>query len=465
MSKNVDVDKNFFKEARNWLTDLFNLRDEDQAHERDTKAEIKKGIVFRGANLWILIFAMLVCSVGLNVNSTAVIIGAMLISPIMGPIMGIGLGMGTNDFELIVKALKNLLIAVVISIVASALYFWLSPLNEAQSELLARTSPNFWDVLIAFFGGTAGIVAGSRKEKSNAVPGVAIATALMPPLCTAGYGIATAQWSFFFGAFYLFSINCVFISLSTYMIVRVLRYRKKQFEKKAREQRVKRYIAIIAVLTIIPSLYTGIGLVQKSVFEQNTTKFINQEINTEACTVINRQLKYSSEGSSIILTLYGEELEEDKIAELNLRKANYGLKDVALNFRQDTNNGFNAEDFENMQNNLRSGLIEDLYKSNVEQLKVKDKKIAELEAHIANFHAEKLSARQLMVEAMAIEPRLVEFSLSESIIVSAADSLKTDTMMIALTKFSKKPRNSDVEKLENWLKARTGKEQVKLVQN
>jgi len=170
--------KNFFKALTNWLTDLFNLRDVDKAHERDTKEEIKKGIVFRGANLWILIFAILVCSVGLNVNSTAVIIGAMLISPIMGPIMGIGLGMGINDFQLIVKALKNLGIAVLMSVLASAIYFWLSPLNVAQSELLARTSPNFWDVLIAFFGGTAGIVAGSRKEKSNAVPGVAIATAL-----------------------------------------------------------------------------------------------------------------------------------------------------------------------------------------------------------------------------------------------------------------------------------------------
>lgn len=464
MSTKPELDKNFFKAAQDWLTDLFDLHDEDKAHERDTKAEIKKGIVFRGANLWILIFAMLVCSVGLNVNSTAVIIGAMLISPIMGPIMGIGLGMGTNDFELIVKALKNLAIAVVISIVASALYFWLSPLNEAQSEILARTSPNFWDVLIAFFGGTAGIVAGSRKEKSNAVPGVAIATALMPPLCTAGYGIATAQWSYFFGAFYLFSINCVFISLSTYMIVRVLRYRKKQFEQKDRERRVKRYIAIIAVLTIIPSLYTGIGLVKKSVFEQNATKFINEEVNSETCTVLYRNLKFSPDGSTIEVTLYGDELEEDKIAELNLRKANYGLKDVILNFRQDKNNGVNQEDFQNMQNNLRSGLIEDLYKNNVEQLKVKDLKIAELEKHISVIHAEELSARQLMKEAMAIEPQLLEFSLSESIIVSA-DSLKADTVMVALTKFSKKARTSDIEKLENWLKARTGKEKVKLVQN
>ncbi|MCB0614144.1 MAG: DUF389 domain-containing protein, partial [Phaeodactylibacter sp.] len=199
------------RDLRLFLKDRFNL-DDDKASEQETIEDIKKGVVFRGANLWILMFAIMVASVGLNVNSPAVIIGAMLISPLMGPIMGIGLGVGINDLELIVKAMRNLAIAVVISVLTSAAYFWISPLNDAQSELLARTSPTLWDVLIALFGGLAGIVAGSRKEKSNAIPGVAIATALMPPLCTAGFGLATAQWSYFFGAFYLFFINSVFIS-------------------------------------------------------------------------------------------------------------------------------------------------------------------------------------------------------------------------------------------------------------
>lgn len=458
MDQSKDVDKNFFIAAKEWIRNLFDLHDKDKAHERDTILEIKKGIVFRGANLWILIFAILVCSVGLNVNSTAVIIGAMLISPIMGPIMGIGLGMGINDFELIVKSLKNLLIALVISILASALYFWLSPLNEAQSELLARTSPNFWDVLIAFFGGTAGIVAGSRKEKSNAVPGVAIATALMPPLCTAGFGIATANWNYFFGAFYLFCINCVFISLSTYMIVRVLRYRKKKFDEIARENRVKKYIAIIAILTIIPSVYTGVGLVRKTVFQQNAAKFISEEVQSENCTVITRELKFSPEGNSIALTLYGEELDESKIAELNIRKKNYGLEGVELKFMQDFQEGVDAEDLQN----LKTGLIEDLYKNNVEQLKTKDTKIAELKSQIEKINAEKISSSNLISEALVFFPGLVEFSFSGAE-TTLADSLKTEIVNLAIAKFDKSPKKGEKEKMEEWLKARTGKEKIKVV--
>ena len=230
-----------------------------EAGEHETIEEIKKGIVFKGANLWILIFAIIVCSVGLNVNSTAVIIGAMLyLSLLMGPIMGVGLGIGIYDFELIIKALKNLGIAIVISVHTSALYFWASPLNDAQSELLARTSPNLWDVFIAMFGGLAGIVAGSRKEKTNAIPGVAIATALMPPLCTAGYGLGTDSGFISLGAIYLFFINSVFISLSTYMIVRALRYSKKEFVDPDREKRVKRYIGLLVFLIIIPSALTAL---------------------------------------------------------------------------------------------------------------------------------------------------------------------------------------------------------------
>ena len=188
--------------------------EEGKEDEMETIDYISKNVEFKGANLWILIFAILVASVGLNVNSTAVIIGAMLISPLMGPIMGVGLAAGINDFELLKKSLKNLGIAIAISIITSTIYFSFTPLNDAQSELLARTEPSIWDVLIALFGGLAGIVAGSRKEKSNAIPGVAIATALMPPLCTAGYGLATGNVYYFFGAFYLFFINSVFSSSS-----------------------------------------------------------------------------------------------------------------------------------------------------------------------------------------------------------------------------------------------------------
>ena len=259
---------------KDYFAELFNLQ-QDKEHESITIAEIKKGVVFRGANLFILIFAILIASIGLNVNSAAVIIGAMLISPLMGPIMGIGLGAGINDIELIKKAMKNLGIAVLISVLTSTLYFYITPLHEAHSELLSRTYPTLWDVMIAFFGGLAGIIAGSRREKTNAIPGVAIATALMPPLCTAGYGLANANWEFFFGAFYLFFINSVFISVSTFLIVRFLKYPKKTFADIADERRVRVYISIFVFVTIIPSVYLAYLLVKYTVFEQHARNFIS----------------------------------------------------------------------------------------------------------------------------------------------------------------------------------------------
>ncbi|MEG1405934.1 MAG: DUF389 domain-containing protein, partial [Alistipes sp.] len=189
---------------REFMRGRFSL-DEDKAQSEEVIASIEKGVVFRGVNLWVLIFATLIASLGLNVNSAAVIIGAMLISPIMGPIMGVGVAMGINDFDLLKKSLRNLTLMFIVAIVTSTLYFLLTPLADAGSELLARTVPTTYDVLIALFGGLAGIVAQSRKDRtSTVIPGVAIATALIPPLCTAGFGLATGQYRYFIGAFYLF---------------------------------------------------------------------------------------------------------------------------------------------------------------------------------------------------------------------------------------------------------------------
>lgn len=215
-----------FLQFQNYLKGIFDPS-EDRESEVETIENICKGINFRGSNLWVLIFAIFIASLGLNVNSTAVIIGAMLISPLMGPIMGIGLGLGINDFELIKKAFRNLAIATVFGILTSTFYFLISPLNEARSELLARTTPTIYDVLIAFFGGMAGIVASSTRLKGNVIPGVAIATALMPPLCTAGFGIASGNFSYFFGAFYLYMINSVFIAFATTLGVKLMHFSKK----------------------------------------------------------------------------------------------------------------------------------------------------------------------------------------------------------------------------------------------
>lgn len=233
--------KRIIVEIKRFLHARFNLS-EDRAAERDVIRSIRRNAEFGGANLWTLILAIIIASVGLNVNSTAVIIGAMLISPLMGPIMGVGMGIGINDLALVRSSAKNLLVAAFFSIITSTLYFWVTPLHEAQSEILARTMPSVWDVFIAFAGGFAGIIAATRQEKTNVIPGVAIATALMPPLCTAGYGLANGNIYFFLGALYLFFINSVFICISTYLVVRYLHFHKKEFEDKSMERRVSRSI-------------------------------------------------------------------------------------------------------------------------------------------------------------------------------------------------------------------------------
>ena len=232
----------------------------DKAYEAETIDQISSGVTFRGTNLWVLIFAILIASLGLNVNSTAVIIGAMLISPLMGPIIGMGLAIGIGDLPLLKNSIKNYLIATVISVLTAMLYFSISPLTEAQSELLARTSPTLYDVLIALFGGAAGILALSTRGKGNVIPGVAIATALMPPLCTAGYGLAMGEWSFFFGAFYLFFINTVFIALSTYIGVRMLRFRPKTTVSKERMKVVNRTIIALVFVTMIPATVMTVAM-------------------------------------------------------------------------------------------------------------------------------------------------------------------------------------------------------------
>lgn len=232
-------------------------------------AAIERDAEFRGVNLWVLICAVLVASVGLNVNSTAVIIGAMLISPLMGPIIAMGVSLATYDLALLKKSSKNYCVAVLFGVVSSAIYFALSPLKEPQSELLARTSPTLWDVLIAFFGGLAGIIAStSREKKFTVIAGVAIATALMPPLCTVGYGLALQEWRFFFGAFYLLAINTVFISTAAYAVAQLLRF-PNRMEGESGRQRVRRIIWAVVIATALPSIYLAWRVVEQTIHPNN----------------------------------------------------------------------------------------------------------------------------------------------------------------------------------------------------
>ncbi len=315
----------------NDLLDNFRLKSHREHYSSVIKS-IEAGVVFRGTNLWVLIFAIFIASLGLNVNSPAVIIGAMLVSPLMGPIMGMGLAMGINDVSLLRKSLQNFGFAAGVSLVTSTLFFLISPINDAHSELLARTSPNIYDVLIAFFGGLAGILATASKLKGNVIPGVAIATALMPPLCTAGYGIATWQPRFFAGAFYLFVINTVFIALATLITVRFLKfpYREKPDTEQAR--RAKRIITLVTVATVLPSLYLGYQIVLEARFMQRATRFIEKEASIPGDYLLQRQIDASRR--SIILIFGGNPIDQSQIAALRSRLEIYGLTDTYLEVRQ-----------------------------------------------------------------------------------------------------------------------------------
>ena len=293
---------------------------------------IDKGVVFKGTNLWVLVFAIFMASLGLNVNSPAVIIGAMLISPLMGPIMGLGLGMGISDLPLLKKSLYNYLFAAAVSLATSTIYFLLTPVTGADSEMLSRTSPTIYDVLIALFGGLAGMFATSSKQKGNVIPGVAIATALMPPLCTAGYGLANLKSEFFFGAFYLFFINTVFIAFGTFVTSKILKFPVTHLTNKKEEVIAKRFFFVVVLITLIPSIYFGYDLVNRNKFISRANNFITRE----AIFPNNYLLKKNIDAKTKMITLtYGGQL--IKQTEINLLKSHlpkYQLDTGALEIRQ-----------------------------------------------------------------------------------------------------------------------------------
>ncbi|MCE7054781.1 TIGR00341 family protein [Algoriphagus sp. AGSA1] len=437
-----------------YIRDRFDLQ-EGKEDELETIVYISKNVEFRGANLWILIFAIFVASVGLNVNSTAVVIGAMLISPLMGPIMGIGMAAGINDFDLLKRSLRNLAVAVFIAILTSSIYFTFTPLDDAQSELLARTEPTIWDVLIALFGGLAGIVAGSRKEKSNAIPGVAIATALMPPLCTAGYGLATMNLYYFIGAFYLFFINSVFISLSTYLIVRFMKYPKKEFLDAKKEKRVQTYITIFTILTIVPSVYLAYGIVVRSIWEEQAKTFVQNEFVYPKTQVLSADFFYSQEPKTIQINLIGERLPDTEITKLQEQAIAQGFVNTELKINQ---SGSGQTDL----NLLRSDILKDLYERNERLIQDKDAKIQLLEREVANYGQVRVLGNEIAQEAKVNHPDLKKFTLNRSMITDL-ENKTTDTLLIAYAEFGKKPTSGDTNKLLNWLKLRTKSDTVALI--
>lgn len=442
---------------------------------------IKRDISFRGHTAWILIFSILICSIGLNTNSPAVIIGAMLISPLMGPILGVGLAVGTQDFETLTKSLKNIGIAVGLGLLTTTLYFMATPLDIEQSELLARTKPTVLDVLIGLFGGFAGIIAGSRKEKTNVVPGVAIATALMPPLCTAGYGLATLNMSYFLGAFYLFFINSVFISLATFIVVRYLKFPLVQYVDSKRLRRYRIMLISFLIITIIPSTIIFYSVMQEARFSVAAEAFVREQGVVPGSELLNHKLEYRDSASTIHLYYIGQPVDEQRIAFLRSSLANYGLtgqgiipitKNTLLEIHQTSGTDSLAleQRLNEFNQSLRLNIVEDLYDRNEATLRTKDEQIAYLESEVRRLQpANELEYVQLGKELKYNFPMIEKYSYANSIeTFVSGDTIRQDTIPIFLLRFEKSLRNNRVqEELVNaaeFLRVRLGDPDIQTIE-
>ncbi len=409
----------------------FNLM-ADREDERQVIEQVSAGVVFRGTNLWILIFAILIASLGLNVNSTAVIIGAMLISPLMGPIIGMGLSVGIGDYDLLRRALKNYGVATLISVLTATVYFLLSPISEARSELLARTSPTLYDVLIAFCGGAAGVLALTTKSKGQVIPGVAIATALMPPLCTAGYGLATAQWSYFFGAFYLFFINTVFIAISTFFGVKLLRFHSYSNLKPELAKRGRRLVWIVVVVTMIPAAIMTVNIVKANVMERNIHHFMERELAQSGTQILSA----AAEHDTLRVVAVGRTITDAEIASARGRMADYGLKGYGLTVIQ----GSDAESVEAL-----SRQINNIVSSSDAATRRLNAQVAELEHQLENYSQYDTLTVHLAAEVAPLFPQV------ESI---AVGRIGGGTVAMVSLKRGTSLSTADRQRLEQWLEAR-----------
>lgn len=403
-------------------------------------SNIDSGVVFRGTNLWVLIFAIFVASLGLNINSTAVIIGAMLISPLMGPIMGIGLGIGINDLSLLRKAIFNYLIATGVALITSTVFFLLSPLNEAHSEILARTSPTIYDVLIALFGGFAGIVAISSKQKGNVIPGVAIATALMPPLCTAGYGLATLQFNFFYGAIYLFIINTVFIALATFIIVRLQHFPYKHLQDKKADKIAQRIVWVVVLVTVLPSIYFGYDMVQQVRFVKNANRFITNEAHFPNDYLLNKKIDAKTEKISLVFG--GKEISAEEIEKLRGGLKKYNLASASLEVKQGF--AYLSENKSNEQNEQVRQLTE--------ALAIKEENEKKLQSYIDSIKSQDLLSKQVFAEIRSQYPEVRNAIIQPSEMLS--DSLTPKKTVLIFLSLSTNITLEEKTKLENWLKIR-----------
>lgn len=424
----------------NKFYNLFNLNQGEEDKDK-VREDIFKNSSFRGANLWILACAILIASIGLNMNSTAVIIGAMLISPLMGPIVGAGFALSTYDFNLLKKSGKNLLIATLVSLTVSTAYFYLSPFKEIQSELLSRTSPTIYDVLIAFFGGLVGAISMTRIEKGNPIPGVAIATALMPPLCTAGFGLATFNLKFFAGAMYLYTINCFFIGIATFLIIKYLKYRPVVTENKSFDQKLRYIITTLVLLMIVPSFYLAYSLLQEKKFTQNTDRFIKEQFTDEGYTVIYKKITTGVSPRKIELAFLSKTFDGIEIKKLNTKLGDFGITNAQLTIKQNTKD-------------LKSEILSEINKNTI-SMSEKEVQINLLSNELKKY---KYDNAQLYRELTVLFPEVQYIAIGKVQNFIKADSIVESTVAVYTA-----DKNIDEAKLRQWLSMKLEDNSVEVI--
>lgn len=442
--------KNIFRRILIYLKSLIHLSDE--IDYENASASIRKNIAFKGTNVFILACAIIIASVGLNVNSIPVIIGAMLVSPVMGPILGFGLGLGTEDNDLVKSSLKNFGVMVAISIIASSLFFLLSPLSLANpSELLARTRPTIYDVLIALFGGLAGIIETSRKDKGSVITGVAIATALMPPLCTVGYGISIWKGSVIFGALYLFLINSVFIALATFAAVKYFRFPIVEATGETKQRLPKAAVYIILLIVIVPSVITAISVIKENNFTTHAERLVAENKNLGKCFIYDHKATYSRKDAKLELFLAGETLTDEAKKKLYHSAEEYGITRSQIVFHEDATSM--RQEFSEVE------IVKGIYEHTDQQIKNLNDSISRLSATLSDYQAKEIPVEAISKELFAQYPTIIEVSLSRGLSVKSTNGTAREQLVAFIT--TNDPMDAELhDRIERWLKVRLNNENI-----
>lgn len=437
------------------LKSYFNVS-ADIESQPDIESSIRSGVSFKGAQLLTLIFAILIASLGLNTDNVAVIIGAMLISPLMGPIIGMGLGIGISDYNLLQRGLKNIVMAVVGSIAASAVYFLISPQYEDSSQLLARTSPSIYDVFIALFGGGAGILSIACKNKGQVLPGVAIATSLMPPLCTAGYGVATLQSHYFFGALYLFFTNMVFILFATWIGVKLMRFKTVVFKDDRKARRVQAIVTVIVTITVGLSAYLTVGMISKNIFVVKATEFVNNEMVFPNTQVLSHKEFIENGKRYIDVTLIGEALPKDSLQLAMIHKLDsVGLNGAILNIKQGFSAGASVNDSKSMSQ---------LYTVMQQEITGRDNEIDSLKTVLALRNDFSDMSVKIAPEIKVLFPQIHDLALSNMVLANVMTH-DNDTVNMVFIRSSEDLTPEQRHKLAEYVSVRLKRPDVHVTVN